>query len=100
MRYRSRPVRHVHGYYASSGVGSANHVDTEVFASLAGVSLIHVPYRDTADGYRALLADEVQVMFGAVTSALLHVEAGKLRAWMDRRGLEVAGGRFRARTSP
>ena len=67
-------------YYASSGVGSANHVDTEVFAALAGISLIHIPYRGTADGYRALLADEVQVMFGAVTSALPHVEGGRLRA--------------------
>lgn len=33
--------------YASSGVGSANHVDTEVFAALAAVELVHVPYRGT-----------------------------------------------------
>jgi tripartite-type tricarboxylate transporter receptor subunit TctC len=65
--------------YASSGVGSANHVDTEVFAGLAGIDLVHVPYRGTADGYRALLANEVQVMFGAITSALPYVQAGKLR---------------------
>ena len=74
---RARPGR-IH--YASSGVGSANHVDTEVFAAVAGIELAHVPYRGTADGYRALLADEVQVMFGAVTSALPHVRSGKLRA--------------------
>jgi tripartite-type tricarboxylate transporter receptor subunit TctC len=74
---RSRP----HAlYYASSGVGSANHVDTEVFRTVAGIPLIHVPYRGTADGYRALLADEVQLMFGAVTSALPHVQAGSVRA--------------------
>jgi tripartite-type tricarboxylate transporter receptor subunit TctC len=66
--------------YASSGVGSANHLDTEVFAALAGIRLTHVPYRGTADGYRALLADEVQVMFGAVTSAQRYVRSGKLRA--------------------
>ena len=66
--------------YASSGVGSANHIDTEVFASLAGIKLMHVPYRGTADGYRALLANEVQIMFGAVTSALPYIKAGKLRA--------------------
>ena len=65
--------------YASSGVGSANHIDTEVFAGLAGIDLVHVPYRGTADGYRALLANEVQVMFGAITSALPYVQAGKLR---------------------
>ena len=67
-------------YYASSGVGSANHVDTEVFRAVAGIPLIHIPYRGTADGYRALLADEVQLMFGAVTSALPHVRAGSVRA--------------------
>jgi tripartite-type tricarboxylate transporter receptor subunit TctC len=66
--------------YASSGVGSNSHIDTEVFAALAGIKLVHVPYRGTADGYRALLADEVQVMIGAITSALPHVKSGKLRA--------------------
>jgi tripartite-type tricarboxylate transporter receptor subunit TctC len=66
--------------YASSGAGSANHLDTEVFSAIADVRLTHVPYRGTADGYRALLADEVQVMFGAVTSALPYIRSGKLRA--------------------
>ena len=89
---RSLPVRTVQelvGYartrpgllhYASSGVGSANHVDTAVFASVAGIDLVHVPYRGTADGYRALLTDEVQIMFGAITSALPYVQDGRLRA--------------------
>ena len=75
-------------YYASSGIGSANHVDCEAFAALAGIELVHVPYRGTADGYRALLNNEVQVMFGAITSALPHVRAGRLRALavlVDRR---------------
>lgn len=66
--------------YASSGVGSANHIDTEVFMALAGISLLHVPYRGTADGFRALLADEVQLMFAAVTSALPYVRSQRLRA--------------------
>jgi len=66
--------------FASSGIGSANHIDTEVLAALTGIKLLHVPYRGTADGYRALLADEVQVMFGAITSALPYVQAGTLRA--------------------
>ena len=74
--------------YASSGAGSANHVDTEVFARLSGIQLTHVPYRGTADGYRALLNNEVQVMFGAITSALPYIEAGRLRplvVLVDRR---------------
>ena len=65
--------------YASSGVGSPNHMDTEVFADVAGLDLVHIPYRGTADGYRALAADEVQVMFSAVTSALNAISAGKAR---------------------
>jgi tripartite-type tricarboxylate transporter receptor subunit TctC len=65
--------------YASSGAGSANHLDTEVLASLTGMSLLHVPYRGTADGYRALVAGEVHVMIGAVTSALPHIHAGRVR---------------------
>jgi tripartite-type tricarboxylate transporter receptor subunit TctC len=74
--------------YASSGVGSANHLDTEVFAAMAGIKLVHVPYRGTADGYRALLAGEVQLMIGAITSALPQLKAGKARALVvmtDRR---------------
>lgn len=65
--------------YASSGMGSPNHMDTEVFGDLTGLKLVHIPYRGTADGYRALAADEVQVMFGAVTSALTAIAAGKAR---------------------
>ena len=65
--------------YASSGIGSPNHMDTEVFEDVAGVDLVHIPYRGTADGYRALAADEVQIMFGAVTSALNAIAAGKAR---------------------
>jgi len=65
--------------YASSGIGSANHMDTEVFGDAAGLKLVHIPYRGTAEGYRALAADEVQVMFGAVTSALPAINAGKAR---------------------
>jgi tripartite-type tricarboxylate transporter receptor subunit TctC len=44
---RARPGRL---NYASSGIGSGNHIDTEVFSAIAGVDLMHVPYRGTADG--------------------------------------------------
>jgi tripartite-type tricarboxylate transporter receptor subunit TctC len=74
--------------YASSGAGSANHVDTEAFAAVAGIRLTHIPYRGTADGYRALLNNEVQVMFGAITSALPYIQAGRVRplaVLVDRR---------------
>jgi tripartite-type tricarboxylate transporter receptor subunit TctC len=65
--------------YASSGAGSANHLDTEVLATLTGMSLLHVPYRGTADGYRALLANDVQLMIGAITSALPPIRSGDAR---------------------
>jgi tripartite-type tricarboxylate transporter receptor subunit TctC len=70
---------------ASSGTGSANHIDTEVFAALAGILLVHIPYRGTAGGYRALLRNEVQLMLGSITSALPDIRAGTLRARGVRR---------------
>lgn len=49
---------------------------------------MHIPYRGTADGYRALLRNEVQLMFGSITSALPYIRAETLRALavlVDRR---------------
>ena len=92
IRYAKARPGHLN--YASSGVGSANHIDTEVFAGVAGLRLVHVPYRGTADGYRALVADEVQIMFGAVTSALPLINAGKVRPLVvltDRRSPVLPG---------
>ena len=65
---------------ASGGVGSAHHVNGELFRMMAGVNLVHVPYRGAGPALTDLLAGQVQVMFAFMTSSIEYVRAGKLRA--------------------
>jgi tripartite-type tricarboxylate transporter receptor subunit TctC len=66
--------------YGTTGVGAANHLVTELFASHAGLKMIHVPYRGTALAVADLLAGQVTVVFSDPVSALPHLQAGTLRA--------------------
>jgi tripartite-type tricarboxylate transporter receptor subunit TctC len=65
---------------ASAGIGGPQHVAGELFKFMAGVDLVHVPYRGSTPAITGLLADQVQVMFDVTPSSLPHVKAGKLRA--------------------
>jgi tripartite-type tricarboxylate transporter receptor subunit TctC len=65
---------------ASGGVGSPSHVAGELFKMMAGVGMIHVPYRGLAPALTDLLGGQVQVIFGAVTSSIEYIKAGRLRA--------------------
>jgi tripartite-type tricarboxylate transporter receptor subunit TctC len=65
---------------ASGGVGSAHHVSGELFKMMAGVNLVHVPYRGAGPALVDLLAGQVQVMFAFMTSSIEYVRAGRLRA--------------------
>jgi tripartite-type tricarboxylate transporter receptor subunit TctC len=64
---------------ASVGIGSTTHVAGEMFKTMAGVDLFHVPYRG-AQVFPALLAGDVQVYFGPLLSSIGYVRAGALRA--------------------
>src|SRR5262245_60026368 len=64
---------------ASSGIGTPSHVAGELFKMMTGVNLVHVPYRGTAPALTDLLGGQVQVTFTAMTSAIAHIRAGKLR---------------------
>jgi len=64
---------------ASAGTGSGTHVAGEMFKTMAGVDLFHVPYRG-AQVFPALLAGDVQVYFGPLLSSIEYVRSGKLRA--------------------
>jgi tripartite-type tricarboxylate transporter receptor subunit TctC len=64
---------------ASAGIGSGTHVAGEMFKTMAGVDLFHVPYRGT-QVFPALLAGEAQVYFGPLLSSIGYVRAGNLRA--------------------
>ena len=65
--------------YASSGIGTANHLSAELFKSMAGVDLTHVPYKGSAPAVSALLGGEVQVLFSSLGGLIPHVKAGRLR---------------------
>lgn len=66
--------------FSSTGTGGAFHLAAEMFGQAAGVDMTHVPYTGGAPALQALLAGQVQVMFGIVGSSLPHVRSGKLRA--------------------
>jgi len=66
--------------YASSGGGSPQHLSAELFKSMAGVRILHVPYKGAAPAVTDLVAGQVQVLFGPINSLLPHVKSGKLRA--------------------
>jgi tripartite-type tricarboxylate transporter receptor subunit TctC len=66
--------------FGSSGAGSAPHLAAELFDSMAGVKMVHVPYKGSAGSQAATLAGQVDLTFFAFSSALRHVKAGKLRA--------------------
>jgi tripartite-type tricarboxylate transporter receptor subunit TctC len=65
---------------ASGGTGSPLHVAGEMFKMMAGVDLVHVPYRSEGLALPDLLAGQVQLLFGVMPASLGYVRAGKLRA--------------------
>ena len=66
--------------YASSGSGSSAHLAGELFKAMAGVDMVHVPYKGGGPAVTALLAGEVAIGFATTPSVINHVKAGKLRA--------------------
>jgi tripartite-type tricarboxylate transporter receptor subunit TctC len=65
--------------YGTSGPGSSPHLSAELFASMAGLKMTHVPYKGIAQATTAQLGNEVQVVFSNVFSTLGHWKAGRLR---------------------
>jgi tripartite-type tricarboxylate transporter receptor subunit TctC len=66
--------------YASSGNGTIVHLAGETFKSMAGVDLVHVPYKGSAPATVAVIAGDVAFIFSTMPAALPHVKSGKLRA--------------------
>ena len=66
--------------YASSGAGGIVHLGTEYFKSLAGVDIVHIPYKGGNTAHNDIIAGFVQVYFGTVLSTLPVVKSGKVRA--------------------
>lgn len=66
--------------YASTGNGTSNHLSFELFKSMTGTQITHVPYKGSAPAVTDLIAGQVQVMFDNTPNVLPHVRAGKLKA--------------------
>ncbi len=64
---------------ASAGTGTTPHMAGELFKAMAGVNLVHVPYRGEGPAITDLLGGQVQVMFASATASIEQVRAGKLR---------------------
>ena len=65
---------------ASNGTGNLTHITGELFKMMAGVDLLHVPYRGELEAQADLLSGRAQVMFDPIISAIGHIKGGKLRA--------------------
>jgi len=66
--------------YGSSGPGSASHLAGELFSSMAGVTLLHVPYKGTGQALTDLLAGHIDLMFAPAQTVMPQIESGKLLA--------------------
>ncbi len=66
--------------YASSGAGSLQHIAAETFKSMAGVDIVHVPYKGSGQAVIDLIAGNVDMNFDSIPAVIQHVKAGKVRA--------------------
>jgi len=66
--------------YGSPGTGSQPHLGGEFLKLMAGIDVVHVPYNGTAPALRDLLGGQIAFMFAQTSSALPHIQSGKLRA--------------------
>ena len=66
--------------FASAGPGTAQHMTGELFKSLAGVDLVHIPYKGSGPGITDLVGGQVPIMFDSITSAMPHIKSGRAKA--------------------
>ena len=66
--------------YASSGTGANVHLVTEMFASMTGSKMVHIPYKGTGPGVMDTIAGQTQLVFGSMTSVMPYVRARRLNA--------------------
>ena len=66
--------------FGSAGSGGANHLSGELFKSMTGVQMVHIPYKGAAPALNDLLGGTIPVMFDSITGVIQHIRSGKLRA--------------------
>jgi len=74
---KARPDELRHG---STGIGSPHHLAGEIFKSMSGVKMVHVPYRGASPALIDVVAGHIEIYFGAMVSTLPHVKSGRVRA--------------------
>jgi tripartite-type tricarboxylate transporter receptor subunit TctC len=74
---KSNPGKYTYG---SAGKGSSNHLTGALFASMAGVDMLHVPYKGDAPALTDVMGGQVSMMFTTVVAAMPHVKGGRVRA--------------------
>jgi tripartite-type tricarboxylate transporter receptor subunit TctC len=74
---KARPGELRHG---STGIGSPHHLAGEIFKTMAGVKMIHVPYKGASPALNDVIAGHIEIYFGAMVSTLPHVKSQRLRA--------------------
>lgn len=76
--------------FGSSGTGAASHLAGELFAAMAGIQLLHVPYKGTGQAVTDLLAGQIDLMFAPAQTVMPHVQAGRLKALAVTSGKRAA----------
>ena len=76
--------------FASSGAGSSTHMSAELFKAMAGVDMLHVPYKGSGPAMLDLISGRVSLMFENMPGAVPHIKAGKVRA-LAQTGLKRTG---------
>lgn len=74
---KAQPNQLRHG---STGIGSPHHLAGEIFKTMSGVKMVHVPYKGASPALIDVVAGHIEVYFGAMVSTLPHVKSGRLRA--------------------
>jgi tripartite-type tricarboxylate transporter receptor subunit TctC len=68
--------------YASSGAGSGGHLSMELLKRMAGIDILHIPYKSASPALTDLIGGQVQLLFTAIASAIPHIRSNRLKALM------------------
>jgi len=78
--------------YATSGAGSLQHIAAELFKSMAGVDLVHVPFKGSGQAVVDLIAGQVDMNFDSIPATIQHIRSGRLRAVAVTSAKRAGGG--------
>lgn len=67
--------------YGSSGAGTTVHLSAELFSSMAGIKMVHVPFKGATEALTALLGGQLDLMFASLSSSISMIKAGRLKAF-------------------